>query len=675
MKNLISVIWTILIIIIYNNILFCQEEAFHQITFGNEISNEQSQDYSFSNLDSKTSNINYDNILEIKADFNMAYIWIYNDSGIDIFDQIDTNYVVFSLPIGVYNIFAGYSPEINEHTCVIKESVDVTTQRLLKLSYYEAIYTNVYTFKKIDLDTLNLSTIALYFKNLLSVPNLRISHWNIDSELFIINHNSLPDHFIGEWAVKGKPFYNNNDLYLLNNNLEFFETDTVITNDINNYFYADFEYILPDSILTASSKRILTFIPDFHSSGNGDLTYTYPFIQRIYQDNSANISLHSSKFWQIVLCNQINYPNNYYIKIPEIRINNGNIKGFHFRDPIAPTFMISDTNYVKLGQMPTFWHGKFYNVVDTVKIRSPYGIWDYLFLSQTNDLLSHFPIEYTIIRDNRIIQSGFFNLLFGQPFLTGGFNPDEMTIPIQPAEYTIYIKNDFNQIGNKEGYSDVTASFNLNKTDKNPPNILSFQLLSGKEITNKFYNNSNNKIRFITEDNVFLDSVSLFYSHLNDSVKYEVQLVYNEPYFEGFLPQLTPDYYNLHTYIQDNSQNFIECNMSPAFTVDSSVLNIEESKNIAKELKLYQNYPNPFNSSTTIPFEIPNEFRGKISITVYNILGQIIKVLLEGHINNSKKSIVWNGIDKSNKQVSSGIYFIKMKGGDYQKLIKIILFR
>lgn len=133
--------------------------------------------------------------------------------------------------------------------------------------------------------------------------------------------------------------------------------------------------------------------------------------------------------------------------------------------------------------------------------------------------------------------SGLFNLRFSPNGLRIGFDPIDLTIPIPPGKYIINVNNAFNQIRNIKGISEVNASFDLSKTDKNPPNIISFQLLYSKEITHKFYNNSNNKIRFITEDNVLIDSVSLYYSHLYDSIKYEIPLIYNDPYFEGYLPE------------------------------------------------------------------------------------------------------------------------------------------
>ena len=58
---------------------------------------------------------------------------------------------------------------------------------------------------------------------------------------------------------------------------------------------------------------------------------------------------------------------------------------------------------------------------------------------------------------------------------------------------------------------------------------------------------------------------------------------------------------------------------------------------MVKSIKLFQNYPNPFNPSTNITFTIAD--RTKVTLTIYNILGQIIKILVDEEKNPGEYKI------------------------------------
>ncbi len=87
---------------------------------------------------------------------------------------------------------------------------------------------------------------------------------------------------------------------------------------------------------------------------------------------------------------------------------------------------------------------------------------------------------------------------------------------------------------------------------------------------------------------------------------------------------------------------------------------------------LLGNYPNPFNSSTTISFHISerDDFTAEnAEISIYNLKGQKIKtfsVILSGV--EGQSSILWDGTDKQNKPVASGIYFYKLQTKSYSKI-------
>jgi hypothetical protein len=88
---------------------------------------------------------------------------------------------------------------------------------------------------------------------------------------------------------------------------------------------------------------------------------------------------------------------------------------------------------------------------------------------------------------------------------------------------------------------------------------------------------------------------------------------------------------------------------------------------------LYQNYPNPFNPQTKINFEL-NKLE-KVSIKVYNVLGKEIKQLLQENLPSGEHNIQWDGKDNLGITLPSGVYFIQMIAGSYQKTIKTILLK
>lgn len=91
--------------------------------------------------------------------------------------------------------------------------------------------------------------------------------------------------------------------------------------------------------------------------------------------------------------------------------------------------------------------------------------------------------------------------------------------------------------------------------------------------------------------------------------------------------------------------------------------------------QLYPNFPNPFNPSTTIPFEIGSGIQGNVSLMIYNLLGQRVKVLLNRPVSPGVYRVRWNGRDDFGKKVPSGIYFYRLQAGKYTRLGKMVYTR
>jgi hypothetical protein len=80
---------------------------------------------------------------------------------------------------------------------------------------------------------------------------------------------------------------------------------------------------------------------------------------------------------------------------------------------------------------------------------------------------------------------------------------------------------------------------------------------------------------------------------------------------------------------------------------------------------LYPNYPNPFNGSTTIRFSLPEP--GRVSLKIYDLLGNEIDSIVEGYKSAGVHFIQWNGDGQA-----SGAYVLKIISGlsvDTRKLV------
>ncbi len=75
--------------------------------------------------------------------------------------------------------------------------------------------------------------------------------------------------------------------------------------------------------------------------------------------------------------------------------------------------------------------------------------------------------------------------------------------------------------------------------------------------------------------------------------------------------------------------------------------------------QLDQNYPNPFNPSTTISFAVP--VASRMSLKVYNLLGQEVASLVNGERAAGTYNVVWDGKDNASHSVASGIYFYRIE--------------
>jgi hypothetical protein len=91
----------------------------------------------------------------------------------------------------------------------------------------------------------------------------------------------------------------------------------------------------------------------------------------------------------------------------------------------------------------------------------------------------------------------------------------------------------------------------------------------------------------------------------------------------------------------------------------------DNRQNVPTNYYLYQAYPNPFNPATTIRYALP--VQSNVRLVIYNVLGQIVKVLIDGVQEAGYKEITWNASNNA-----SGVYFYRIDAADPTKRIDLV---
>ena len=104
--------------------------------------------------------------------------------------------------------------------------------------------------------------------------------------------------------------------------------------------------------------------------------------------------------------------------------------------------------------------------------------------------------------------------------------------------------------------------------------------------------------------------------------------------------------------------------------VEVLVANSDSFVNVTEliEFSLSSAYPNPFNPTTTIEFSAPEA--GYASVKVYNLMGQVVGVLMDGMVDANTYNLTWNA-----KELSSGIYMIKAESNGKIATQKVMLLK
>ncbi len=96
---------------------------------------------------------------------------------------------------------------------------------------------------------------------------------------------------------------------------------------------------------------------------------------------------------------------------------------------------------------------------------------------------------------------------------------------------------------------------------------------------------------------------------------------------------------------------------------------------VPSAFRLEQNYPNPFNPSTSISYRIPDNYQGAVQLTIYDLRGREVRMLVNEVQRESNYAAFWDGTDNHGNAVPSGVYLYRLRAGQYLASRKMILLK
>lgn len=103
------------------------------------------------------------------------------------------------------------------------------------------------------------------------------------------------------------------------------------------------------------------------------------------------------------------------------------------------------------------------------------------------------------------------------------------------------------------------------------------------------------------------------------------------------------------------------------------ILATGEGDATSRGFSLSQNYPNPFNPQTVIKYDLPRP--AHVKLTIYNVLGQKVRTVVDEHQDAGGKTLFWDGTDDGGKGVASGVYFFWLRADEFEAAKRMILVR
>jgi hypothetical protein len=170
--------------------------------------------------------------------------------------------------------------------------------------------------------------------------------------------------------------------------------------------------------------------------------------------------------------------------------------------------------------------------------------------------------------------------------------------------------------------------------------------------------------------------VSLYYSTDEGSSWIPIdENEFNDGVYPWIIPNTSSNQCRVRVKAYDEAGNVGEDVSDGNFTIGEpdDVDDWTDNPNTPIGFALLQNHPNPFNPVCRIPYTLPTGCLVKLEI--HNMLGQKVKTLLEEYQTAGYKTVYWDGTDDQGKSVPAGLYFYRLRAGEFVDTKKMILLK
>ena len=173
--------------------------------------------------------------------------------------------------------------------------------------------------------------------------------------------------------------------------------------------------------------------------------------------------------------------------------------------------------------------------------------------------------------------------------------------------------------------------------------------------------------------NFISGTVPLVYSWSTDNSKIVIGNLWAWGAFALGTLSIYDAYLDSLTGISEDQRFPLQNPIAPIFTFGGSGILSIQSESIPLQYILRQNYPNPFNPVTSLRYDLPND--GLVNITIYDMMGRIVKTLVNSSQTAGYKSIRWNSTNDINEPISAGLYLYTIQVGEFRQTKKMVLLK